>query len=253
MKKKLFKYSFPLSFIILTLVSYSIQFLSNFLSPYLLFNFYQNRRKLKKKKQYHLSTAYNFQKNLSSNRPTCSTTFPSHSYFEIFYFYSHIPLPEPTISPIVLPIRTVETRNTRARRGEGDERGSEGRGTRKRWNRTGGAARHSNWIGRRPCGQSQKRRTAVQPRGTRSPIFYADHFQEAMHTRHTARGNWFPSNNYSLPGKQALSRDVGLATKLLPSLYPSALLRVAATARRPPLSTLRLGSPSFPPLLSFSY
>lgn len=99
MKKKLFKYSFPLSFIILTLVSYSIQFLSNFLSPYLLFNFYQNRRKLKKKKQYHLSTAYNFQKNLSSNRPTCSTTFPSHSYFEIFYFYSHIPLPEPTAFP----------------------------------------------------------------------------------------------------------------------------------------------------------
>lgn len=84
-----------------------------------------------------------------------------------------------------------------------------------------------------PC--SQKR--TVHPVEHDRRYFTPATFRDDAHTPDRSR-NWFPSNNYSLPGKQALSRDVGLATKLL--------RRVSATACCPsPPSLLRI-APFFP-------
>lgn len=81
-----------------------------------------------------------------------------------------------------------------------------------------------------PC--SQKR--TVHPVEHDRRYFTPTAFRDDAHTPDRSR-NWFPSNNYSLPGKQALSRDVGLATKLLPAAPRQP--RVAPPPTSPPRIT----------------
>lgn len=94
--------------------------------------------------------------------------------------------------------------------------------------------------------ETARSRASTVPREHDPAIFYGDFSADDARAAVLSR-NWFPANNYSLPGKQALSHDVGPREWLRGGQRESSVSE-AGTLRS--ISTFRLATSIFPPYLA---